>query len=133
MEWDVPFYPNLISDITLYTPPYSDLSPLVGVPWRDWRDSGGTQGEEPPDWVKQLYSLADEWKTVLPGSDRFNEIGQEMVRINLDNMALIGTVGRLPAPTVINKNLRNVTEWTVQVYNYGRTYPFRADQWYYAE
>jgi len=132
MEWDVPFYPNLISEITLYTPPYSDLSPLVGVPWRDWRDTKGVQGEEPPDWVKRLYTLADEWKTVLPGSKRFKAIGEEMVRINLENMVFIGSVGELPAPTVVSNKLGNVRDWTVQVYNYGRTYPFRADQWYYA-
>jgi len=133
MEWDVPFYPNLISEIGLYVPPYSDLSPLVGVPWRDWRDSAGAQGEEPPEWVKRLYAIAEEWKTVLPGSDRFMELGRELVRINLEHMTLIGSVGRLPGPTVVSNRLRNVRDWTIQVYNYGRTYPFRPDQWYYAQ
>ena len=56
-----------------------------------------------------------------------------MVRINLDNMVIIGTVADLPGPTVVSNKLRNVTKWTVQNYNYGRTYPFRPDQWYYAK
>ena len=133
MEWDVPFEPNLISQIDYYIPPYGDIGPLTGVPWRHWIDSNGAAGEEPPNWVKRLFELAEEWKTVLPGSDRYMEIGAEMVRINLDNMVIIGTIANLPGPTVVSNKLRNVTQWTVQNYNYGRTYPFRADQWYYAD
>jgi peptide/nickel transport system substrate-binding protein len=133
MEWDVPFEPNLISQIDYYIPPYGDIGPLVGVQWRDWINSKGGAGEEPPDWAKRLFELSEEWKTVLPGSDRYMRIGKEMVRINLDQMVIIGTVGKLPGPTIVSNKLRNVTEWTVQNYNYGRTYPFRADQWYFAE
>jgi hypothetical protein len=47
-------------------------------------------------------------------------------------MTIIGTVTDLPGPTVVSKRLANVREWTVQHYNYARTYPFRADQWYFA-
>ncbi len=133
MEWDVPFEPNLISQIDFYIPPYGDIGPLTGVQWRNWYDTDGTTGEEPPAWVKRLFELAEIWKTVLPGSDRYMEIGREMVRINLDNMVIIGTVAELPGPTVVSNKLRNVTEWTVQNFNYGRTYPFRPDQWYFAK
>ena len=133
MEWDVPYEPNLISDPGLYRPPYSDICPLMGVPWRDWIDSKGERGEEPPDWVKRLHELGREFKTVLPGSDRYMEIGREMVRINLEHMTIIGTNGDRPNPTVISNRLGNVTKWAIQNYNYGRTYPFRADQWYFKE
>jgi hypothetical protein len=60
------------------------------------------------------------------------ELGREMVRINLDNLTIIGTVVDLPGPTVVSRRLANVRDWTVQHYNYARTYPFRADQWYFA-
>lgn len=133
MEWDVPFEPNLISQIDYYIPPYGDIGPLVGVQWRDWVNSNGASGEEPPAWAKRLFELSEVWKTVLPGSDDYMKIGAEMVRINLDNMVIIGSVANLPGPTVVSNRLRNVTQWTVQNYNYGRTYPFRADQWYFAE
>jgi peptide/nickel transport system substrate-binding protein len=133
MEWDVPFEPNMISQIELYIPPYGDIGPLFGVPWLDWVNSNGAKGEEPPDWAKRLYALAKEWKTIQPGSDRYQEIGREMVRLNLDNMAIIGTVGDLPGPTVVSDRLANVTEWKVQNFNYARTYPFRPDQWYFKE
>ena len=133
MEWDVPFEPNLISQIDYYIPPYGDIGPLVGVQWREWVDTKGAGGEEPPAWANRLFELSEEWKTVLPGSNRYKEIGSEMVRINLENMVIIGTVGGLPGPTIVSNKLRNVTEWSVQNFNYGRTYPYRADQWYYAK
>jgi len=132
-EWDVPYEPNLISDPGLYMPVYSDICPLMGAPWRDWIKSNGAKGEEPPDWVKRLYELGKEFRTVLPGSERYMEIGREMVRINLEHMTIIGTNGERPNPTVISNRLGNVTEWTIQNYNYGRTYPFRTDQWYFKE
>jgi peptide/nickel transport system substrate-binding protein len=133
MEWDVPFEPNMISQIELYYPPYGDIGPLFGVQWLDWVKSNGTKGEQPPEWGKRLYDLAAEWKTVLPGSDRYMEIGREMVKINLDNLTIIGTIGDLPGPTVVSNRLANVTEWKVQNFNYARTYPFRPDQWYFKE
>jgi peptide/nickel transport system substrate-binding protein len=133
MEWDVPFEPNMISQIELYVPPYGDIGPLFGVQWKDWEDSGGTKGEQPPEWAARLFTLAKEWKTIQPGSDRYMEIGREMVKLNLDNMAIIGTVNDLPGPTVVSNRLANVTEWKVQNFNYARTYPFRPDQWYFKE
>lgn len=133
MEWDVPFEPNLISQIDYYIPPYGDIGPLTGVQWGIWFTSGGSDGEVPPAHIQRLFKLSAEWKTLLPGSDRYMEVGAEMVRINLDNMMIIGTVAELPNPTVISNRLRNVTQWTVQNYNYGRAYAFRPDQWYFAE
>ncbi len=132
MEWDVPFEPNLISDVQLYMPPYRPESPLFGASWREWSDTKGARGEEPPAWVKRLFELEVEWRTVVPGSPRYVEIGRELVRLNLDNMSIIGTVTDLPGPTVVSKRLANVREWTVQHYNYARTYPFRPDQWYFS-
>jgi peptide/nickel transport system substrate-binding protein len=132
MEWDVPFEPNLISDVQLYMPPYREASPLFGAAWREWHMSKGARGEEPPAWVKRLYELEGEWRGVVPDSPRYMEIGRELVKLNLENMAIIGTVSRLPGPTIVSHKLANVRDWTVQHYNYARTYPFRADQWYFA-
>jgi peptide/nickel transport system substrate-binding protein len=132
MEWDVPFEPNLISDVQTYMPPYRASSPLFGAAWRDWHVSKGTKGEEPPAWAKRLFAIEDEWRTLVPGSPRYLELGKEMVKINLDNLTIIGTVTDLPGPTVVSKRLANVRDWTVQHYNYARAYPFRPDQWYFA-
>lgn len=133
MEWDVPYEPTLIANVDLYIPYYSDISPLFGVKWKQWYQSNGTEGEEPPAWAKQLFDLAKEWKTLLPGTERYVEVGRELIRINQENMTLIGTIGELPKPVVVKNGLRNVgptlAKGTVH-FNFGYMYPYRPDQWY---
>jgi peptide/nickel transport system substrate-binding protein len=129
MGWPVPFEPNLVTNPRIYAPPYSAVEPLF-VDWQAWSESKGAQGEEPPDWIKRLLDLGDEIVTVLPGSDRYMEIGKEMVRLNLDNMALTGTLD-IPTPVVVSKKLGNTPQWPISNFNFARTYPVRADQWYY--
>jgi peptide/nickel transport system substrate-binding protein len=131
MEWDVPFEPTLVANIDLYIPYYSDTSPLFGVKWKQWYNSNGAEGEEPPDWAKKMFDLAKEWRTVLPGSDRYIEIGKQLVRLNLENMTLIGTIGSLPKPVTVSDRLHNVKPDMKTVhYNFGYLYPYRPDQWY---
>ena len=82
---------------------------------------------------KQLFDLAKEWKTLLPGTERYVEVGRELIRINQENMTLIGTIGELPKPVVVKNGLRNVGpvlgNGTVH-FNFGYMYPYRPDQWY---
>jgi peptide/nickel transport system substrate-binding protein len=131
MEWDVPYEPTLIANVDLYVPYYSDISPLFGIKWRQWYNSGGKEGEEPPDWAKRLFDLAKEWRTVLPGSERYIEIGKELIRLNLQNMTVIGTIGVIPKPVIVSDRLHNVkTDMGTVHFNFGYIYPFRGDQWY---
>jgi peptide/nickel transport system substrate-binding protein len=95
-------------------------------------DSDGKMGEEPLDWVKRLYALAEEWRTLQPGSPRYRAVSTEMVQINLEHMTIIGVLGLAPSPTVVSRTLKNVSKWTINHYNFGRTYPFRPDQWFFA-
>ena len=132
-EWDVPYEPTLISQIETYIPPYSDIGPLVGVPWRDWKDSNGASGSEPPAYIKELFNLADEWKTLLPGTKRYMEVGKAMVDLNVNNMVIIGTNANLPKPVVVSRKIRNAPEWSISHFNYGYAYPFRVDQVYFAD
>ncbi|MCP4996333.1 MAG: hypothetical protein GY934_21555, partial [Gammaproteobacteria bacterium] len=130
-EWMPPYEPTLLSTPEDFVPPYSSSWPIMGIPWLDWRTSAGKSGEEPPDWVKRLWEIADEWVTLVPGSDRYMELGKEMIRINQENLAVIGTLGNVPLITMVSNRLGNVPEWTVNTYYYGYSYPYRADQWYF--
>ena len=131
MEWDVPYEPTLIANVELYIPYYSEISPLFGIQWKQWADSDGAEGEEPPDWAKELFTLAAEWKTLLPGSERYVEVGRELIRINQENMTLIGTIGELPKPVVVRSRLKNLpAELSTVHFNFGYMYPYRPDQWY---
>lgn len=131
MEWDVPYEPTLVADVNLYVPYYSDISPLFGIKWKQWYNTGGKEGEEPPDWAKRMFDIAKEWKTVLPGSPRYVELGRELIKLNLENMTIVGTIGELPKPVVISNRLHNVkADMKTVHFNFGYIYPFRADLWY---
>ena len=134
MEWDVPYEPTLVADITLYTPYYSEISPLFGAKWRQWSETNGAEGEEPPAWAKRMYEIAREWKTVVPGSARYTELGKELVKLNLENMTIIGTIGELPKPVIVAKRLHNMkNELGTLHFNFGYSYGYRGDQWFIKE
>jgi peptide/nickel transport system substrate-binding protein len=129
-EWDEPFEPVLISNVSPMVVPFSDFTPLMGVPWRDWLNTDGASGDEPPDWAKRLDEIAEVWPTLVPGSERFTKLSRELVKIHRDNLIVIGTVGRIPKPHVVSNQLHNVPKYTITNYGYGYAYALRADQWY---
>ena len=129
-EWMAPYEPSMIACPQLFVPSYDSFWPIMGVPWMDWKSSEGKSGEEPPSWVKLLWQLADEFVTVVPGSERYMEIGKEIIAINFENLVVIGTLGKIPLITVVNNRMGNVPEWKVNTTYYGYAYPYRADQWY---
>ena len=129
-EWMAPYEPSMISSPQLFVVPYASFWPIMGTPWMDWKTSDGKSGEEPPSWVKRLWEIADEFKTVVPGSERYMELGKEMIAINRENLVVIGTLGEIPLITVVNNRMGNVPQWKINTTYYGYAYPYRADQWY---
>jgi peptide/nickel transport system substrate-binding protein len=130
-EWMPPYEPILLASPENFVPPYSSFMPIMGMPWLDWRTSGGKNGEEPPDWVKRLWEIGDEWVTLVPGSPRYMELGKEMIKINQENLVVIGTLSNVPLINVVSNRLGNVPKWTINTYGYGYAYAYRADQWYF--
>ena len=52
----------------------------VSTPWARWLHSGGAEGVEPPDGVKRLYELSEEYPRTMTGAGR-KQVEQEVVRI----------------------------------------------------
>ena len=129
-EWMAPYEPSMISSPQLFVVPYASFWPIMGTPWMDWKTSEGKSGEEPPVWVKRLWEIADEFKTTVPGSERYMELGKEMIALNFENLVVIGTLGEIPLITVVNNRMGNVPEWNINTTYYGYAYPYQADQWY---
>ena len=50
----------------------------------------------------------------------------------VENLVFIGTV-KAPAPVYSSNNLKNFTEFKTWSYEYYRTYPYRATQWWLDE
>jgi len=59
--------------------PYVDYLPtaLWGPLWQDWYESGGETGEEPPDWIKELYAIHDEIVRHPWGADAFYQAAEK--------------------------------------------------------
>ncbi len=77
--------------------------------WENWFVTDGREGEEPPEEIKQLNQW---WVQVLqePDPDTRVELGKNILRSQAENLWMIGTVGMIPHPIIVNKNLRNVPE-----------------------
>lgn len=63
---------------------------IVNPPWGAWIVSGGQQGEEPPEAVKRLYELHNEF-IAEPDLQKRIEITKEIYRIHNENFWLIAS------------------------------------------
>ena len=126
---EAPLYSNPFR----FYPPFGDaaLEPICGAPWAEWQATNGASGTEPPEDIKTLWDLTDEWKSLAPEDPRYAELGQQIVEIHRAHFFLIGTVTATPEVTIVSRNLVNVPEWKIQAFEYYRTYPQRTDQWFF--
>ncbi len=117
----------------LWVPPFENYFGVRnGMLWAEWVDSDGAQGVEPPDYVKQLIADVNAFQSATAGSDEFNTIGARMVENMTGNLLFIG-VAQAPAPIYHHNNLNNFTDFKTHSYEYYRTYPYRATQWWLDE
>lgn len=77
--------------------------------WETWVATDGREGEEPPEEIKQLNRW---WVQVVqePDPDTRIELGKNLLRAQAENLWVIGTVGLIPHPLIVNNKLRNIPE-----------------------
>ncbi|MDR1971815.1 MAG: ABC transporter substrate-binding protein [Treponema sp.] len=98
--------------------------------YRQWYDTNGAQGEEPPQELKDLRALVDEWIVLSPSNPLYMEKGKEMLTIFTKNVWYIGlTVA--PRVVMISNKLGNIPKEGTFAYDYRFWYPFRGDAWYF--
>ncbi len=123
--------PTISQDVTVFVPPFGDFfNPGTGFAWASWKKSGGSEGIEPPEDIKQLWELSEKFIQVEFGSDASNEIGKQITDIHVDNMLKIGTVGNIVAPFMYRNDLQNVKPITAKTYDFYWAYPYRTQQWW---
>jgi len=117
----------------MFRPPWGlDTAPRSGITWKMWYNTDGKTGEEPPEVIKKLFKLCDEFQTTVTGTEEYMRLGKEILTIHAKNLFLIGTVGMVPAPVIVKNNLRNIPEKGVMGdsdYNY--FLPYQGDQWFF--
>ena len=117
----------------LWVPPFENyFGHRTGMLWAEWVDTAGATGVEPPEWVKAMIDDVNAFQGATPGSDAQAEIGARMAKSMTENLMFIGTV---QAPNLIyHRNaLENVAPFKTWSYEYYRTYPYLAAQWWFNE
>jgi peptide/nickel transport system substrate-binding protein len=103
---------------------YGNLT--YGPLWKQWYDTNGKEGVEPPAEAKKIIELQDKAKTVGPAEQI--KIAQELFKLWVDNMFEIGTVGLTATDqgvAVVNAKLHNVPanltkDWPLRTPGNGR-------------
>jgi peptide/nickel transport system substrate-binding protein len=105
-----------------------------GPLWYNWVKTGGKEGVEPPDYMKQIMQLIDHAKASGP-ADQAKD-AQQIMKIWVDNMVEIGTVGLTATDqgvVVVNSKMKNVPQnltkdWPLRTPGNGR-----PETWFYAQ
>lgn len=102
--------------------------------WALWFQTGGESGVEPPDDIKALRDVFEQYRQALPGTPEFDEYGAQYYEYFATQIPMIGTVGFAPVPIIVSNRLHNVpTEeiyWGADTNFYD---PYLPTQWYLTE
>ncbi|MDH5799001.1 MAG: ABC transporter substrate-binding protein, partial [Paracoccaceae bacterium] len=123
----------ILGNNELWVPPFENyFAHRTGMLWAEWVDSNGANGVEPPAYVKQLMDDINAFQSTPVGTAESNAIGERMVENMTGNLLFLGTV--LSSGPIYHRNaLKNFPEFKTESYEYYRTYPYRATQWYLDE
>ncbi len=123
----------ILGNPELWNPPFENYFGVRnGVLWAEYIDSKGANGVKPPAYVYELMDDIKAFQAEVAGTPKSNEIGARMVKNLTENLLFIGTV-LAPAPIYHRNALKNFPEFKTASYEYYRTYPYRAHQWYLDE
>jgi peptide/nickel transport system substrate-binding protein len=102
--------------------------------WAIWNSTGGKEGIEPPQEVKDQIALWTRFKQVPSDSPEAVELGRKYFGWFADNLWFIPTVGLSPQPIIVHNRLRNVpTEGLTWSSDHNFYAPFHMEQFYIEE
>ncbi|MCC6176039.1 MAG: ABC transporter substrate-binding protein [Chloroflexi bacterium] len=81
------------------------MAPLYGT----WFSSGGQKGEKPEGDLGKAQELFNQFKATTDPAKQI-ELGKQIIKLESDNLWVIGTVGAVPSIVVVKNNFRNVPE-----------------------
>ena len=118
------------------------IDPRVWVPWRDmdeavwytqwlyWYLSGGERGEEPIEEVKQIREWWEQYTTTVDLAER-DRLIDNVLRTHAENAFVIGVIGDVMKPVLVNKNLVNVPTEGAHGYDAIRFQPNHPEQFFF--
>ncbi len=105
-----------------------------GIPWRTWLQSDGADGEEPPQEIKDLWELGEQFLNTPYYSDEWHEAGKAYYDASFGGLYIIGVIQRPPQPLLFKTNLKNTPpndttgHWA---WSYRQWIMFMPEQWYF--
>ena len=102
--------------------------------WRQWLQSDGENGEEPPQEIKDLWAAGEAFLEAPYGSDEWLEAGKAFYNLSMGGLYQIGTIQRPPQPLLFKSNLKNTPpndttgQWS---WTYRQWVMFMPEQWYF--
>lgn len=116
-----------------YRPPWHwTNTPLGGPLWRQWFDTSGKEGLEPPEIIEKLWDVSEQWRQEPLGSDKYKSLAAEMLQINAENAWCIGTVGLVPRVGIVKNTVRNAPKkGQIVSIEYNMWAYYLPEQWYF--
>ena len=113
-----------------FVAPFGDyFNHRTGMLWGEYLETNGEKGVQPPDWAYQMIDDINAFQSAPVGSAESAELGSRLVENLTGNMVMIGTV-LAPRPIYHRNALMNFADFKTHSYEFYRTYPYRAYQWF---
>ena len=88
--------------------PFS-LESIHAIGYARWFNTDGRQGEDPPPAIRRCLDLYRQIQ-MTPDPAEHIRLFKEILRLNRENLWIIGTVGNVPAIFLVKETFRNVPE-----------------------
>ncbi len=123
----------ILGNNELWVPPFNNyFDHRVGMLWAEYVESNGSKGVKPPAYVDQLIADINAFQSTPAGTPESDKLGARLVENMVSNLLFIGTVQS--SGVIYHRNaLKNFVEFKTASYEYYRTFPYRAFQWYLDE
>jgi peptide/nickel transport system substrate-binding protein len=103
-----------------------------GQLWKQYIDSNGANGLMPPAFVGTLKEGINELQAAVAGTPASNAAVNKLVSTMAENLMFFGII-LAPGPVYHRNALKNFPTFKTASYEFYRTYPYRAAQWYLDE
>lgn len=132
---EVAAYPyDAIAEANLRSESGAKLRPSHGaahwsVLWRDWYNTKGQKGEEPPKEVQEYYDKWIKFSQLKPGSPEYMQLGKELTTYYTKQLWALG-ISVAPRVIIISNRLGNTPTEGTFAGDFMFWVPYRGDQWY---
>ena len=83
--------------------------------WREWLNTGGASGDEPPAEVKRLYEILVARKATIPYSEADLALVDELFQLHYDNVWILPMIENVLRPTIFNADFGNIASGGTQM------------------